>query len=69
MSCGRGNKISRGSHTALSNLHAEQNFRQASERKGKGKNKLQNKTLIQRSLKEGRGEVGEGLKSLGSMLG
>lgn len=67
MSCGRGNKISRGSHTALSNLHAEQNFRQASERKGKGKKQIA-KQNTDSEVSEG-GEGGEGLTSLGSMLG
>lgn len=41
MSCGRGNKISRGSRAALSNLRVEQNPRQAFERKGREKKNLQ----------------------------
>ena len=51
------------SRAALSNLSVEQNPRQASERKGREKNtcnKLQNKTLIPRSWREGR-ERGWGL--------
>lgn len=60
MSCGTGNKISRGSHAVLSNLSVEQNPRQASERKGRKKNPATN-CKTEHRFQGLQGRVGKGL--------
>ena len=68
MSCGAGNKISRGSHAVLSNLSVEQNPRQASERKGRKKNPATNCKTKHR-FQGLQGRVGKGLGEGLGLLG